>query len=96
MADEENRNLVGSDSGPLPLTSADRVCLKMGREIVRMIADLERAAGKDAGYARRTLTYRGGSVELLLVNQKALADLFERAAAREMDVADATPLSQLN
>jgi hypothetical protein len=75
----------------------DEACLKMGREVMRMVSDLRHAAGSDAGYARRSVTFADGSeVQLFIVNKSALADAFEQEAARQYDVLDVVPASKTN
>lgn len=73
----------------------DEVCLKLGREIVRMIRDL-RVAGADAGYGRRKFTFPGGEVHVVIANDAKLADLFEAAASRDYAIETVTPPSQKN
>jgi hypothetical protein len=78
------------------MSHEDQQCLKLGREIVRMIHDVRTVAGTDAGYARRLFTFPGGSVHLLLCNESELADVMERAASGAYVIEEATPPSQKN
>jgi hypothetical protein len=55
----------------------DEVCLRLGREVVRMIHDVRRLAKAETGYARRTITYPGGEVILFVANDPKLADAME-------------------
>lgn len=71
----------------------DEQCLKLGREIVRMIADVRKVTQGETGYARRKLTFPGGEVHVLIANDTKLADLFEKAAAASYHIANAIPPS---
>lgn len=62
------------------MTHDDEVCLKLGREVVRMIHDVRKVSQGDTAYTRRTFTFPGGEVEILIVNDSKLADLFDAAA----------------
>jgi hypothetical protein len=73
------------------MTHDDEVCLKLGREVVRMIRDVQTTAQADAGFARRRLTFPGGAVHLFVVNDEELADVFERAACDEYSVRTVKP-----
>jgi hypothetical protein len=74
----------------------DEVCLKLGREIVRMIRDLWKTPKADVAYGRRHITFTGGEVYVLLANNRGLADTMEKAAAKAYDVKSITPDSQTN
>lgn len=74
----------------------DEQCLRLGREVVRMIGELRGTAGSDAGYTRRTFTFPGGEVTMFLVVTDELAGLLEAAATKAYDVATVTPPSQVN
>jgi len=78
------------------MTREDEVCLKLGREIARMIRELHEVAGTDVGFTRRTFTFPGGAVELFLVKERELGDLFEAAAQKHYKVESVTPRSQQN
>lgn len=78
------------------MTHDDEVCLKLGREIVRMIHDVRKVTHGETGYARRTFTYPGGEVQLFLANDPKLADLFEQVASGEYNIQSVTPPSQRN
>lgn len=74
----------------------DQQCLALGKDILRMINDLRKTAGADAGYARRKITFPGGEVHMLICNTKALADMMEKAVAEELHVTTAAPPSEVN
>lgn len=78
------------------MTKDDETCLKLGREIVRLINELNKTARGDTGYSRRKFTYPGGSVHLFIVNDEDLAALFDSAAKSRYDVTSVTPPSQTN
>ena len=79
------------------MSKDDEQCLKLGREVVRMIRDLKKVvAGKDTGFARQEVTFPGGSVHLFVVNDEELAETLERAAAGGYDVQEAVPPSKAN
>ena len=74
----------------------DEVCLKLGREIVRMIRDLKKSAGDELGYARRVFTYPGGEAHVILANHKTIADLMDQSAQAAHQIVDSVPHSQKN
>ena len=75
----------------------DQVCLKLGREVARMIRELvETVPSTDTGYTRREFTFPGGSVHLFIARNAEVADTFEKAAAEKFTVVDQTPPSQVN
>jgi hypothetical protein len=75
----------------------DKACLKMGREVARMIADVRKVAKGDDGYARRKISFPGGSVHMFLANSDRLADLMDSAANGHYEsVTTVTPPSELN
>lgn len=78
------------------MTRDDEVCLKLGREIVRMIRDVRSVAGNETGYARRKFTFPGGGVHVLIANDSELADLMELAASGKYNVQTAVPPSTKN
>lgn len=78
------------------MTKDDEVCLKLGREVVRMIHDVRKASGDETGYARRHITFPGGDVHMLIVNDGALANLMEAAADKNYNVISTTPPSKRN
>ncbi len=78
------------------MSDDERRCLKLGQMLVRIIHDVRNQAGKDAGYARREITFPGGQVYLIVSNEEKLADLFDKAVASAYDIANATPGSQVN
>lgn len=79
------------------MTRDDEVCLKLGREVVRMIHDLrKRVPAGDTGYGRRKFTFPGGEVQLILAADSELADCMENAAAATYDVQSVTPTSEVN
>jgi hypothetical protein len=69
------------------MTPEDQECLKLGRELIRMIGDVYSV--RPAAYSRRTFRFEGGAVELFLVKSKRLADLMDAAAERGYDVTEA-------
>jgi len=73
----------------------DEVCLKLGREVVRMIRDIRKTAGVGSAYATRKLTFPGGEVYMLLANQKELIDLMHAAAEEKYAITGAIPPSQV-
>lgn len=74
----------------------DEQYMKLGREIVRMIHDVRKIAGEETGYARRTFTFPGGAVQVFVVNDERLADIFDKAAAVTHDVSSVLPPSTRN
>ncbi len=74
----------------------DEACLKLGREVVRMINELRAMTGEDTGYVRREINFLGGSVHLFIAKDSTLADVFDDAAESRFDVQDITPPSQLS
>jgi hypothetical protein len=76
--------------------------LALGKEVMRMIGDLRSAtqttdpAKENLGYVRRELTFRNGSVTMILCSDTRMADAFEHGMAGAFDVQDATPGSQVN
>lgn len=77
-------------------TKDDEQCLKLGREIVRMIRDLQKVSGGETGYARRLFTYPGGEAHVILSNDKRVADLMDAAARKAHEIAEALPPSLQN
>jgi hypothetical protein len=78
------------------MTKDEKTCLALGQMISRMISDLRKQAGSEPGYARRAVTFPGGQVELFVVNDPKLANLFDRAADMAYNVENATPASEVN
>ncbi len=78
------------------MTPDDEQCLKLGREVVRMIRHLMQAGQGETAYARRCLTFPGGEVYLLLANDPTLADVMDKAAASTFQVENVTPPSEIN
>lgn len=78
------------------MTHEDEQCLKLGREILRMVRDLAKASGGEYGYARRRFTYPGGEAHVILANHKQVADVMDAAAAKAFEIANATPHSERN
>jgi len=78
-------------------TRDDEQCMKLGREIVRMIRDVRKISkGLDAGYARRTFTFPGGEVQILVTDDGKVADSMERGVSKDFAISTATPPSTLN
>ncbi len=83
------------------LAKEAQVYMDLGREIVRMIRDVRSVVDKagvagGVSYSRRKLTFPGGAVEVVILSDSSLGDLFERACAERMDVEDSTPRSEVN
>ncbi len=78
------------------MTREDDQCLKLGKMVLRMIRDLASTAGRETGYARRGVTFPGGEVHLLIVNDPELAELMEQSADKNYAVKSITPPSQRN
>jgi hypothetical protein len=79
------------------VTKDEENCLKLGRQVVRMIRDVRAVVEThQTGYARQRITFPGGSINLFVVNDDELADVFDAAAARRYDVKDTAGPSQLN
>ena len=78
------------------MTADEKRCLGLGQMVVRMISDVRKQAGSDAGYARRGVTFPGGEVHLFVVNDPQVADLFDAAAAQAYELMDAVPASEIN
>jgi hypothetical protein len=77
----------------------DQQCLNLGREVIRMLRDLKIVAARNPGdtaYAKRTITYPGGSFDLWVVEDPNLSKVLERAATESYRVDTATPPSTLN
>lgn len=75
------------------MTDEEQVCVRVGRELVRMVCDV---TGRESRYGRRTLTFPGGSVEMILTNDPNLATLMELAMNDQYAVEVITPPSQVN
>ena len=73
------------------MNADDLQFLKIGREVVRMIYEVRAVAAEDAGYARRTFTFPGGQVEMLLANNSKVADLMEEAVKTSFYIQSVTP-----
>lgn len=78
------------------MTRDEMQFMKLGREVVRMIRDVRAVAKDETGYARRQLTFPGGEVTIFVVNDKRLADLFDKASAAVHEIAEAIPPSTRN
>jgi hypothetical protein len=78
------------------MTRDDEACLKLGREVSRILSDLRKVAGDETGYARRRITFPGGAVDLFLVNDPKLGDAFEAAASAGYTVHTVVPPSARN
>lgn len=78
------------------MSDDERRCLALGQMVVQIIHDVRKQAGGDVAYARRAITFPGGEVHLIVANDHRLADLFDSAAAKVYDVANATPASEVN
>lgn len=78
------------------MTPDDQTCLDLGREIIRLIRELRGVARDETGYTRRTFSFMGGEVYVFIVNDRALANAFDAAAATRYDVKSATPPSEAN
>jgi hypothetical protein len=78
------------------LSHEDEQCMKLGREIVRMIRDLAKTAGRERGYALRRFTYPGGEAHIIVANHAEVADVMDKAAAKVFAIAEATPPSEVN
>jgi hypothetical protein len=74
--------------------------LALGAMVVRAINDLAAARagrGTQPGYTRRTITYPGGSVVMMLCSNAEMADIFEAAALVAYNGVDTiTPKSEIN
>jgi hypothetical protein len=90
LLDRRARELGGGRG----VTQDDETCLKLGREIVRMVHEMN-ALGETA-YTRRTFTYPGGAVYLFVANNAELAAVLDAAAIRQYDVITLKPPSQTN
>lgn len=77
------------------MTHDEEVYLKLGREVVRMIAELNKTSQGETGYSRRRFTYRGGGVHIFLVNDSELADLLDDAASKKYAVKTVTPPAEI-
>lgn len=69
------------------MNDLDHKLLGLGREIWNRISDLALMPAGDTAYSRKTVTYRGGSVEII-VARKEVADVMEEAAVARFAVAD--------
>lgn len=75
------------------MTKDEAQFMQLGREIVRMIRDLNQVAREETGYARKRFTFPGGAVHIFIANSDGLADVIERAAKNRYNVQDAIPPS---
>ena len=74
------------------LSHNDQEALKLGLEIIAMMSQLTRKVKlNETGYVRRTITFPGGSLEMLLSNDPALFDLFEASVEKNYEVATFSP-----
>ncbi|HXS98640.1 MAG TPA: hypothetical protein VN736_28785 [Candidatus Limnocylindrales bacterium] len=75
----------------------DEQFLKLGKMVTRMIRDvMERTKARgDEGYARREITFPGGTVSVFIATKDA-GDVFERAADAAFAVKAVTPPSEIN
>lgn len=73
----------------------DEVCLKLGREVIRMIRGLRKDTSGEYGYARRMFTFPGGSVEMIIASHREIADLMDKAAAKAFEIAEKTPSGEV-
>jgi hypothetical protein len=81
------------------LSREDEQCLRLGREIVRLITDLRSvpaARGTDVAYALRDISFPGGRAYIFVTTDKEVAELFDYAASNRYEVKSATPRSQTN
>jgi len=78
------------------MTAEEQACLRLGREVARMIHDVRKASGSYVSYARRKFTFPGGSVEILLTNDSNLATVMELAVKEGYAVESITPPSERN
>jgi hypothetical protein len=77
------------------MSKEEKTALGLGQMVSRMIADLRKQAGTETGYARRTVTFPGGEIQLFIVNDSRLSDLFDKTADAAYRVVNAVPASQL-
>lgn len=74
----------------------DEQCLKLGREIVRMIRDVQKVSQGEPGYCKRRFTFPDGAVTVFIANNEDLAEVLDKAASRKYAVENAIPPSTLN
>lgn len=80
----------------MSMNREDKALLGMGKQVVRMINDLRKTSGRDAGYAIQKVSFPGGHVYLMIANDKALVDRMERAVESGYAVENAIPPSTVN
>lgn len=81
----------------MTLTKDQEQCLALGKEVVRMINDTRAAVARgDVAYARRNITFPGGSIWLIVPADKQLVDAMEAGVVERYDVATAIPRSETN
>lgn len=82
------------------MTREDEQCLRLGREVVRMLCDVlkvkQQGSVGDTAYARRTITFPGGQFDVFVVTDSSLAAVFENAASQAYEVQTVTPPSQVS
>lgn len=78
------------------MSHEDEQCLKLGREIVQMIRDVQKVSQGELGYCKRRFTFPGGAVTVFIANSDDLAEVLDRAASGKYAVENAIPPSTLN
>jgi len=72
------------------MTRDDMACLNVGREVVRMIHELRAKAKQDIGFTRRSISFPGGEV-ILLICDTEVAETAEKAIAAKFTVETVDP-----
>ena len=73
----------------------DEQCMRLGKDIVRIIKDLA-ALPPGKRYAKRPITFPGGKVCLIVTPDEDIVSIMEKAVAERLDVADSIPKSEIN
>lgn len=72
------------------MTKQEQQFLALGAHIHRMISEVYNNAGLETAYARQTITFptlgERGSVEIMILRDKALANVAEKAIASHYNV----------
>jgi hypothetical protein len=76
------------------MSREDEQCLKLGREVARLIRELYASTSGERGYSIRRFTFPGGEVHMILCNQSELADTMDAAASAKYEIAKVSPLSE--
>ena len=75
----------------------DRECLRLGREMLRLMREVYSTPQSDVAYCRRRFTMRqGGAVNVFVVRGDDLADAIDKAVEARYAVTTVTPKSEVH